>query len=341
MRHLLAGALVVLAAIVVSTAPAAVPTPDELLARYEPVLLFHPDEDWAPESVDSYLARARIEKQTAKGVWAPVPPPLPTSTLGCALSPCYRLNLPCSLRSGDACYEQQASQTDWTAPVVYGRVVPVPATAPLPPGITQRPALLVHYWLFYDFDDWHSLHSRLWQTHEADWESITVGVDQAGTAEFAAYSEHCSGTVRPWAAVTKRGGTHPVAYVALGSHANWFTASTSSTRFTECVKGGLAGTAAAKAASFVRLAQDQVVDRMGSAHPLGPPAMPGVTPLQIESLDPAATAWARFPGRWGEGQILWLGSKPRSLTTVSQGYGPGTPNWSAATVAASWHPATG
>jgi hypothetical protein len=223
--------------------------------------------------------------------------------------------------------------------VLYGRVVSVPPSAPPPPGFADRPAFLVHYWLFYDFDDWHSLRNRLWQTHEGDWESITVGVGADGAAQFAAYSEHCSGSVRPWGAVTKRGGTHPVAYVALGSHANWFSAASSPTRFAECIKGGLAGAAAAKAAAFVKLAQEQIADRMGAAHPSGPPGMAGVTPLQLVALDPATTTWARFPGRWGEGQILWLGSKPRSFTTVSQGYGPATPNWNAATVAASWHPA--
>jgi hypothetical protein len=329
--------MVVLVSAAVATAAA--PAPAELLQLYEPVLLFHPDEDWAPEPVDAYLQRARVEKQTAKSVWTPVPPPLPTSNVGCASSPCYRLDLPCVLRAGDACYEQQAEHTNWSHPVVYGRVVAVPQSAPTPPGITQRPAFLVHYWLFYDFDDWHSPHGRLWQTHEGDWESITIGVDSAGAAIFAAYSEHCSGTVLPWAAVTKRAGTHPVAYVALGSHANWFSPAVSATRFTECLKGGLAGAAAAKAASLVRLAQDRIVDRMGTAHPLGPAGLAGVTPLEVVPLDPASAPWTHFPGRWGEGQILWLGSRPRSFTTVSQGYGPGTPNWNAVTVAASWHPA--
>ncbi|TMJ93816.1 MAG: hypothetical protein E6G67_11285 [Actinobacteria bacterium] len=139
--------------------------------------------------------------------------------------------------------------------------------------------------------------------------------------------------------MTLRGGSHPVAYVALGSHANWFSASASNTRFGECIKGGLSGAAAAKAASLIRLAQEKVVDRMGAAHAEGPPGMTGVTPLELIPLDPATTRWARFPGRWGEGQLLWFGSKPYSWSSVSQGYGPGTPRWAATTVSGSWHPA--
>ena len=28
-------------------------------------------------------------------------------------------------------------------------------------------------------------------------------------------------------------------------------------------------------------------------------------------VDPSSVAWARFPGRWSEGQLLWLGTTPR------------------------------
>lgn len=314
----------------------------QLLSMYEPVLLFHPSEDWAPQAVDDYLGIARVERQVTPGVWSPVPPPIPTSTVGCAVSPCLRLNLPCALRSGYSCYRQQRTTPDeWKAPVVYGTVVAVPASAPLPPGQTKRPALLLHYWLFYGFDDWHSLHNRLWQTHEGDWESITLGLDSDQQPLFAAYSEHCSGTVSPWSNVTRRGGTHPVVYVALGSHANWFTSSAARTRFSECLKSGLGALARARISELIRLAQDNIVDRMGAAHPSGPAGLSGVTPLSLITLDPTATSWARFPGRWGEGQIVWLGTTPRSVTTVSRGLAPGTPNWYASTVTATWHPATG
>lgn len=311
-----------------------------LLAAYEPVLLFHPDESWAPERVESYLALARVERRVAPGSWQTVPPPLPTSNAGCTLTPCLRLDLPCPLQSGDACYARLARRTtDWTRPVVYGTVVRVPPGAAPPPGFTAPPTILLHYWLFYAVDDWRSARRRLWQVHEGDWESITVGIGADGAPVLAAYSEHCSGTVRPWRSVPTRGGTHPVAYVALGSHANWFSSVTANTRFAECLKGGLAGEAAARAGLLVRLAQEEVVDRMGSAHPLGPAGLAGVTPLELVELRPGTPRWSRFPGRWGEGQIVWLGSKPRPLTTVSQGYGPGTPRFFATSVSASWHPA--
>src|SRR3954447_13161875 len=151
--------------------------PAELLARYEPVLLFHPQEDWAPERAADFVARVRVEKQMTRNGWSSVPKPLPSSTRGCAFAPCYRLNLPCSLQAGDACYEKASTTiTDWQRPVVYGRVLTVPSGTPAPPGFATGPRYLVRYWLFYEFDDWRTARERVWQAHEGDWESITVGI---------------------------------------------------------------------------------------------------------------------------------------------------------------------
>src|SRR6187397_1414869 len=83
-----------------SASSTAAPPPDSaaLLQKFEPVLLFHAEEDWSPEHADSFVGRARIEKQTARGKWTTVPPPPPTNTRGCSFTSCYRFNLPCPLR---------------------------------------------------------------------------------------------------------------------------------------------------------------------------------------------------------------------------------------------------
>jgi hypothetical protein len=343
MRRL--AALALLAAVAAATAVVAGATDRSgaidraaLLRQYEPVLLFHPQEDWAPERPEAFLSRARVERQIARGSWAGVPAPLPTSTTGCAFTPCYRLNLPCALRGGDACYERVAeSTTNWERPVIYGRVVDVPSGTAPPAGFAEAPRYLVRYWLFYEFDDWRSARERLWQAHEGDWESISIGISAAGTPQFAAYSQHCSGTVRAWSGVTKRAGTHPVAYVALGSHANHFTNTSASTKFSECLRKYLDKPGVEKATRLVRLAQDRIVDRTGTAHPLGPDDVTGVTPLELVQLGRPLPVWARFPGRWSEGQLLWVGRSPRTLTTLSQGAGPATPNWNATSIPSLWH----
>ena len=116
------------------------------------------------------------------------------------MKPCYRFNLPCSLNAGDRCYERTApTLSDWKLGYVYGRVLDVPAGTPSPAGISVAARYLVRYWLFYAFDDWRSRDERLWQAHEADWESVSVALDDSLHPIFAAYSQHCSGTVRAWA----------------------------------------------------------------------------------------------------------------------------------------------
>jgi hypothetical protein len=68
----------------------------------------------------------------------------------------------------------------------------------MPAGISGTARYLVRYWLFYSFDDWRSRGERLWQAHEGDWENIAVALDADANPIFAAYSQHCSGTVRAW-----------------------------------------------------------------------------------------------------------------------------------------------
>src|SRR4051812_15852162 len=80
----------------------------ELLERFTPILDFHPEEAWAPVKVERFLHVARVERQATRGSWTRAATPLPTSNVGCALTPCYRFNLPCALKSGAACYEKAA-----------------------------------------------------------------------------------------------------------------------------------------------------------------------------------------------------------------------------------------
>jgi hypothetical protein len=327
-----------------SASGAAAPGTDAnaVLARFEPVLLFHPGEDWAPTRPDDFVAHARVERQVARGRWAAVSATLPTSTAGCTLTPCYRLNLqPCALGGGDGCYEaRRSTQAQWRAPVIYGRLLDVPATTPAPPGFAAPPRYLARYWIFYEFDDWRSLGEHLWQAHEADWESITIGLSAARSPLFAAYSEHCSGTIRAWRSVEKRGSTHPVAYVALGSHANYFTNTSTSTKFGECLRTYLEGSALARAKGAIALAEDRLTDRTGTAHASGPAGLAGTTPLELVELSPPLPSWASFPGRWSEGQLLWLGRVPRRFTSISEGAGPATPNWNATSIPSYWHAAS-
>src|SRR5262249_5366128 len=86
--------------------------------------------------------------------------------------------------------------------------------------------VVLEYWLFYPFDLYSVSNppNEFWQDHEADWETVAVVLDTTGktpTPLLVAVSRHCSGARREWAR-TERRGRHPVVYVALGSHANYY-----------------------------------------------------------------------------------------------------------------------
>jgi hypothetical protein len=100
-------------------------------------------------------------------------------------------------------------------PTVYARVVGEPA---------QPRRLALQYWFFYVFNDFND-------KHEGDWEMIQLDFDARSAAEALArqpaavgYSQHAGAERARWGdrKLQLVGGTHPVVYPALGSHANYF-----------------------------------------------------------------------------------------------------------------------
>ncbi len=76
----------------------------------------------------------------------------------------------------------------------------------------------LQYWFCYYFNDWANI-------HEADWESATIFLrryDAAWRPLGATYSVHENGARRHWKDIERVEDTHPVVYVASGSHASYF-----------------------------------------------------------------------------------------------------------------------
>jgi hypothetical protein len=78
------------------------------------------------------------------------------------------------------------------------------------------------FWLWYLYNPWDVAG---FGRHEGDWEFVQLGcVDQAGNKPvLMTASQHHSGEKREFWRCELSGG-RPVVYVALGSHANYFTA---------------------------------------------------------------------------------------------------------------------
>jgi hypothetical protein len=103
-------------------------------------------------------------------------------------------------------------------PVYYGRVLYETD------NVSNRWTIL-QYHFFYAFNDWR-LAANGMNHHEADWELIAVYLKN-DTPYAVLFSQHGAGNIEKWEAVClavdRQGNktTHPIVYVALGSHANY------------------------------------------------------------------------------------------------------------------------
>jgi hypothetical protein len=95
---------------------------------------------------------------------------------------------------------------------------------------------LIQYWLFYRYDSFRAVTAGglVEQQHPGDWESVMIGLGKDHPL-FAAYTAHCGGNWYPWEDVqalvapsdkrlprdTFGKRTHPLVFVAQGSHANY------------------------------------------------------------------------------------------------------------------------
>ena len=85
----------------------------------------------------------------------------------------------------------------------------------------------IQYWLAYFFDDWANV-------HEMDWEMVSIVLKKLDSTEepvACVFNAHIGGFRKPWKDVHKvddmgdknPDGLHPVAYIANGSHASYFS----------------------------------------------------------------------------------------------------------------------
>jgi len=278
----------------------------QLLARYQPVQVLHPDEAFRPVAVGGVLRTAVLERRTAVG-WVPggqprrLPdddPPDCTSTPG---QPCWRLHQRgCTASSGVSsvtCYAAlEAAQQ--SANVVYGAVH------------RSGRRIALQYWYWYLDDFWSGEYppsDYVWQAHEGDWEVVTVILTRAGRPLLAGYSEHGCGTRRPWARVSKLGRTHPLVYVALGSHANYFEPGPHPLDLRPACYPSLG-------AAILRSYLPEVLDRAARGPMLGP--------VRLVRVTGAAPRWMRFPGAWGEANFFHA---PAPVGTTVAGPAPEGP----------------
>jgi VPS62-like protein len=181
-------------------------TVESLLARFAPVVLLSPGERALPANVEWYLARAG-GGGSGSGATTGAEAAQPAQATLLRGWDAFLREVGRSverLRPHPAARPGSQDSRDWT---VYGHVYPA-----------QGAGVLVQYWFFYPFNDFHVLFD-----HEGDWEHVTVRLDELLRpvgAWFARHKWSAPGEWFPWSALARE-GDHPVVLSARGSHASY------------------------------------------------------------------------------------------------------------------------
>jgi hypothetical protein len=285
------------------TASASPTTPDvRLLAIYEPLMQFDPLEQFLPTKVESFIRDADLEQLTGPNTWTLVeqhaaPGDLPETGV-------WRLNeQPCTPAApvgGLACYVVAATPGSG-GPTIYGHVV------------HEDGETVLEYWFFY-YDDVYSYtyppSDLFWQAHEGDWEEAMVVLSGDERPLSVGYSQHCLGQTRTWADTPRFGGTHPIVHVAVGSHANYFSAGVFPIN-PACIPPAAIAVLQARGLPLP-------ADYAFAGPTAGPPGSGGVV-MPVQEIGDDVPSWAQFPGFWGEAQYFHA---PAPIGTVALGNSP-------------------
>src|SRR5262245_23190371 len=277
-----------------------------LLERYQPVTNLDPSEQFAPASVQSFVSDTDLERFDA-GSWSLVDPDPEPGDLPGPGTGTWRLNqdscTPTLPVGGLACYAAAGSQGTG-ASVVYGRVARVEG------------AIVLQYWYFY-YDDVYSYtypaSDFIWQAHEGDWENVDVVLSEDGVPQLVGYSQHCLGQTRGWDSAPLL-GTHPIVYVAAGSHANYATAGIHPIDV-RCIPP--------PAILFLQRAHLPLpVDYSFPGGEVAGPQEAGGTFTHMREIEDGHPSWVSFPGSWGEAQYFHAPAPIGTVPFFSSPQGP-------------------
>jgi hypothetical protein len=248
-----------------------------LADRYSPLIVVAPQtkpcgagEAYRPTTVDILLGNPEVALRDAQGKVVKRGPT--AEDLAGAPAGDY-IDLQGKPLSPGCFYEQQFKR--WFGarkPTVYAHV----AT-----DSEHRGKLAVQYWFFYTFNDFTNKHEGDWEMAQVDFDAATPEQALARGPYEIDLAQHAGGERGAWDDDPKltRDGTHPLEYVAAGSHAAYFQ------RNLYLGKGG----SAIFGCEDTRVASERV--RLQTV------LLPD-TPVPQNS----PFAWLDFAGRWGQKQ---------------------------------------
>ncbi|MCW4045737.1 MAG: Vps62-related protein [Candidatus Bathyarchaeota archaeon] len=176
-------------------------TDEDLAATYAPVLHFTSGEKFYPTSVDYIIESSVLKQRNSDGTSSIIDSSPRLNTLGTHTS--SNLFLDNKLGTFEAIAADYAADAASTSYYAYVNVA------------RSSSLTVIQYWLFYIFNNGPM------NDHQGDIEVIQVFLDASGNPQTVLASQHGAGQNAAWSDVEKS-DTHPVIYVAQGSHANYF-----------------------------------------------------------------------------------------------------------------------
>lgn len=181
-----------------------------LAQRFEPRLWLTSGERWDPTAVTWYV------KQNPK---PNIDPPFCNARMGGhPPAGCYQIPPSCDEADPGPCAVSGATDSALYYRYVDASIDRHDRSASAAAGTWT----LIEYWIFYNYDSLHTWAVTQW--HQSDWEQVSVLVQRRGSSVQpveVAFSEHCYGAVVPAERVRWTNRSHPVVFVARGSHANY------------------------------------------------------------------------------------------------------------------------
>ena len=258
----------------------------ELALKYAPVLRMHPDEKYLPRGVEWFVEQSDLKDggdNTITGVSMDS-----LGTVGYDQS--HYLDAPDNIKDQDI--DHLPATVYWTIRVDG-----------------SKDSLYLQYYLFYNYDyldlwqlsfcdmiedkDFDIVYNLFCLPHEADWELIQFEfkaddaetiIERGITPVEAAYSQHFLSEAKAYNDVETYDG-HPVAYAALGKHANYFDSWAASIVLDEISDEGI-----------MLLPQSGGFDGVQLCHEVLPQAES--CSYELHFID-QSTPWVAYKGKWG------------------------------------------
>ena len=219
---------------IVAATPARALTVPQAVNRYAPQIRLHPDETNLPASTAFFIKHSALKFENYQGCLASTEaaqgsvdprrlgnrPPAQGNYQRYALAPLV----------GTQCNPSPDLYTtrDRTEDNDVGFYLDLDDSARAGKGVRSRIYFeyrehprSITYWLFYAFNDSPGGDPANDLDHEGDWEKVSVSLDDNNAAQSVYYSAHDGGCVLSWSRAPKTGDGRPIAFSAIGSHANY------------------------------------------------------------------------------------------------------------------------